>query len=47
MTTHMTGTREKWIARLELLKAEKEFTRRSAELVRAVWTDGRMMALPR
>ena len=33
MTTHMTGTREEWLAaRLELLKAEKELTRRSDEL---------------
>ena len=33
MTTHMTGTREEWLpARLELLEAEKEFTRRSDEL---------------
>ena len=33
MTKHMTGTREKWhAARLELLKAEKELTRRSDEL---------------
>lgn len=29
-TTHKTGTREQWLAaRLELLKAEKEVTRRS------------------
>jgi predicted dithiol-disulfide oxidoreductase (DUF899 family) len=29
----MTGTREEWLpARLELLKAEKELTRRSDEL---------------
>ncbi len=35
MTTHMTGTREEWLAaRLELLEAEKELTRRSDELVR-------------
>jgi predicted dithiol-disulfide oxidoreductase (DUF899 family) len=35
MTTHMTGTREEWLAaRLELLKAEKELTRRSDELAR-------------
>ena len=35
MTTHMTGTREEWLAaRLELLQAEKEFTRRSDELAR-------------
>ncbi len=34
-TTHMTGTREEWLtARLELLKAEKELTRRSDDLVR-------------
>ena len=33
MTTHMTGTREEWLAaRRELLKAEKEFTRRGDEL---------------
>jgi len=35
MTKHMTATREKWLAaRLELLKAEKEFTRRGDELAR-------------
>ena len=29
MTTNITGTREEWLAaRLELLKAEKELTRR-------------------
>src|SRR6202045_3014852 len=34
MTTHKTGTREQWLtARLELLKAEKEPTQRSDELV--------------
>ena len=33
MTTHSTGTREKWLAaRLELLEAEKEHTRRGDEL---------------
>jgi predicted dithiol-disulfide oxidoreductase (DUF899 family) len=33
MTTHKTGTREQWLkARLDLLKAEKEHTRRSDEL---------------
>jgi len=33
MTTHMTGTREEWLAaRLDLLKAEKELARRSDEL---------------
>ena len=33
MTKHMTGTREQWLAaRLELLQAEKEHTRRSDEL---------------
>ncbi len=33
MTKHMTGTREQWLAaRLELLEAEKELTRRSDEL---------------
>src|SRR5262245_16091168 len=35
MTQHITGTREEWrAARLELLKAEKELTRRSDELAR-------------
>jgi predicted dithiol-disulfide oxidoreductase (DUF899 family) len=35
MTTHKTGTREKWLAaRLELLEAEKELTRQSDELAR-------------
>ncbi|WP_437499161.1 DUF899 domain-containing protein [Sorangium sp. So ce1099] len=35
MTTHITGTREEWLAaRLELLDAEKELTRRSDELAR-------------
>jgi len=35
MTMHMTGTREDWLAaRLDLLKAEKELTRRSDELAR-------------
>jgi predicted dithiol-disulfide oxidoreductase (DUF899 family) len=35
MTTHRTGTREEWLAaRLELLDAEKELTRRSDELAR-------------
>ena len=35
MTRHKTGTREEWMAaRLELLQAEKEFTRRSDELAR-------------
>src|SRR5262245_37596395 len=33
MTTHKTGTREQWLtARLELLEAEKEHTRRADEL---------------
>lgn len=33
MTTHMTGTRKDWLAaRLDLLQAEKELTRRSDEL---------------
>ena len=41
MTTHTTGTREEWrAARLELLDAEKELTRRSDELAR------RRQALP-
>ncbi|HYZ33507.1 MAG TPA: DUF899 family protein, partial [Crenalkalicoccus sp.] len=35
MTTHMIGTREEWLAaRLKLLEAEKELTRRSDELAR-------------
>jgi predicted dithiol-disulfide oxidoreductase (DUF899 family) len=35
MTTHTTGTREEWLAaRLDLLEAEKEHTRRSDELAR-------------
>ncbi len=35
MTTHRTGTRGEWLtARLELLEAEKEHTRRSDELAR-------------
>lgn len=35
MATHPTGTREQWLAaRLELLVAEKELTRRSDELAR-------------
>ncbi|WP_148253425.1 DUF899 domain-containing protein [Aidingimonas lacisalsi] len=35
MTTHITGTYEEWlVARLELLKAEKELTRRNDELAR-------------
>src|SRR6516165_11152220 len=35
MTTHMTGTRAQWLAaRLALLEAEKELTRRSDELAR-------------
>jgi predicted dithiol-disulfide oxidoreductase (DUF899 family) len=35
MTTHATGTREQWLAaRLALLEAEKEHTRRSDELAR-------------
>jgi len=35
MTTHKTGTREEWLAaRLELLEAEKEHTRRGDELAR-------------
>ncbi|HEX7935395.1 MAG TPA: DUF899 domain-containing protein [Paraburkholderia sp.] len=40
-TTHTTGTREQWLdARLDLLNAEKEFTRRGDELAR------RRQALP-
>src|SRR5439155_15180240 len=35
MTNHKTGTSDQWLAaRLELLKAEKELTRRSDELAR-------------
>jgi predicted dithiol-disulfide oxidoreductase (DUF899 family) len=35
MTTHPTGTREEWLAaRLRLLEAEKELTRRSDEVAR-------------
>src|SRR6266403_4370107 len=35
MTKHKTGTREEWLAaRLKLLKAEKELTRRSDEVAR-------------
>jgi predicted dithiol-disulfide oxidoreductase (DUF899 family) len=35
MTTHVTGTHEQWLrARIELLEAEKELTRRSDELAR-------------
>src|SRR6516165_373435 len=35
MPTHITGTREEWLAaRLELLKSEKELTRRSDEVAR-------------
>ena len=35
MTNHKTGTREAWLAaRLELLKEEKELTRRGDELAR-------------
>src|SRR5512135_3066632 len=35
MTTHMTGTREEWLAaRLGLLQEEKELTRQSDELAR-------------
>lgn len=41
MATHMTGTRKEWLAaRLELLEAEKDLTRRSDELAR------RRQALP-
>src|SRR4051794_33472123 len=35
MTTHKTGTREEWLAaRLNLLKEEKELTRRGDEVAR-------------
>jgi predicted dithiol-disulfide oxidoreductase (DUF899 family) len=41
MTKHLTGTRKEWLAaRLDLLEAEKELTRRSDELVQ------RRQALP-
>jgi predicted dithiol-disulfide oxidoreductase (DUF899 family) len=41
MTTHQTGTREQWLAaRLDLLEAEKELTRRSDEVAQ------RRQALP-
>jgi predicted dithiol-disulfide oxidoreductase (DUF899 family) len=41
MTDHKTATREQWLAaRLELLEAEKEFTRQRDELTR------RQMAMP-
>ena len=41
MTTHQTGTREQWLAaRLDLLEAEKDLTRRSDEVAR------RRQALP-
>ena len=33
MTTHITATRDKWLeARLDLLAAEKDLTRRSDEI---------------
>jgi len=36
MTDHKVGTRAEWLAaRLELLEAEKELTRRSDDLVRS------------
>ncbi|MHA6205981.1 DUF899 domain-containing protein [Dyella soli] len=35
MTTHITGTREEWLAaRIDLLRAEKEHTRRGDEMAR-------------
>ena len=35
MTTHMSGTREEWLAaRLDLLKAEKEYSCQGDELAR-------------
>src|SRR5262245_41230431 len=41
MTTHLTGTREEWLAaRLKLLEAEKDLTRRSDEVAQ------RRQALP-
>ena len=42
MTKHKTGTHEEWLAaRLQLLEAEKELTRRSDEVA------GRRQELPR
>jgi predicted dithiol-disulfide oxidoreductase (DUF899 family) len=41
MPTHITGTREAWLAaRLELIDAEKQYTRLGDELIR------RRQALP-
>jgi hypothetical protein len=38
MAKYVTGTREEWLAaRLELLKAEKEYSRQGDEQTRAVW----------
>jgi predicted dithiol-disulfide oxidoreductase (DUF899 family) len=35
MTTHITGTRREWLAaRLDLLKAEKEYSRQGDEIAR-------------
>jgi predicted dithiol-disulfide oxidoreductase (DUF899 family) len=35
MTQHMTGTREEWLAaRMDLLEAEKELTRRGDEVAK-------------
>ena len=42
MTNHKTGAREEWLAaRLELLKAEKELTRRGDELAQRRQSEGR------
>ena len=42
MTQRRTGTREEWLsARLELLEAEKDLTRRSDELFRTYFTTRR------
>ena len=45
MTKHKTGTREEWLAaRLELLEAEKELTRRSDALARRQHAAGGSLA---
>ena len=47
MTTHMTGTREEWLAsRIELLAAEKELTRRQIEQGRSKALFGHRMTRP-
>jgi hypothetical protein len=51
MTGHVTGTREEWLAaRLELLEAEKELTRRSDELAprqELLWSNASLRAARR